>query len=98
MRINRLFFILAILSFTSGCYLGITGTVIDAETQLPIQGAVVLAQWTDSHGIGLTYHTVHKIEETETNKDGKFSLSGVYSPFVDTPVLVIYKNGYGVEK
>lgn len=94
MKIRSMITAMFVVSLIAGCYPGISGRVIDAETQMPIEGAVVLAQWTDSHGIGLTYHTVHKIIETETNKDGTFSLSGVYSPFVDPPVLIIYKNGY----
>jgi len=79
----------------SGCYPGITGRVIDSETQMPIEGAIVLAQWTMTRGLpGLAYHTLYKSVETETDKDGKFSLSGVYSPFVDVPRLVICKKGY----
>lgn len=88
-----------IITFTcallvSGCYWGISGRVIDAESQQPIDDAVVLAQWTKTHGFGEYYHTVYKIEETETDKNGKFSIAGVYSPFVDKPMLVIYKRGY----
>jgi len=78
----------------AGCYPNITGTVIDAETGQPIEGAVVLVQWTKTHGFGLTYHTVYKVLETETNKMGKFSITGAYSPFIDKPTLVIYKKGY----
>lgn len=79
----------------SGCYSGISGRVIDSDTQLPIEGAIVLAQWTKTKGIpGLTYREVHKTVETETDKNGTFSLSGVYSPFVDAPNLVICKQGY----
>lgn len=94
MRIQRIFILIAMLSLISGCYFGITGRVIDAETNQPIEGAIVLAQWTKTHGLGLTYHSVYKIMETETDKNGKFSISGAYSPFVDAPMLVIYKKGY----
>ena len=95
MRIfQRIIITLGLLSLVSGCYTGITGRVIDAGTQQPIEGAVVLAQWTKTHGFGEYYHTVYKIEETETDKDGDFSIAGAYSLFVDEPMLVIYKRGY----
>jgi len=85
--------LLTICTFT-GCYMPLTGRVIDAETQQPIDGAVVLVEWNEAHGLGLTYHTVYKIAETETDKKGRFSLPGAYSPFIDQPYLVIYKQGY----
>ena len=77
-----------------GCYPGISGVVVDAETHKPIEGAVVLAQWTKTHGIGDPWHSVYKIIETETDFEGKFILSGVYNPTVDKPTLVIIKRGY----
>jgi hypothetical protein len=79
-----------------GCgYPGISGKVVDSVTGMPLEGAVVLAQWTKTHGFpGLTSHTVYKIEETETDKEGMFALSGVYSPTVNGPEMVIYKKGY----
>jgi hypothetical protein len=79
-----------------GCgYPGISGKVVDGVTGNPLAGAVVLAQWTKTHGFpGLTSHTVYKIEETETDKEGAFSLPGTYSPTVDPPKMVIYKKGY----
>jgi hypothetical protein len=79
----------------SGCYPGISGKVVDGVNGNPIEGAVVLAQWTTTGGLpGLSHHSVYKIEETETDKDGKFTLSGVYNPSVDPPEMVIYKKGY----
>jgi len=80
----------------TGCYLPISGWVIDAETQQPIEGAVVLVEWVETGGLpGLAFHTVYKIAETETDSKGKFSLPGAYSIFgVDRPVMVIYKQGY----
>lgn len=86
--------IVALLLLLTGCYPGIRGKVVDGVTGTPIEGAVVLAQWTTTWGLGLTYHKLYKIEETETDKDGSFSLSGVYNPFVDQPSMVIYKKGY----
>jgi len=91
----RLKIVILLLLFTlTGCYLPLSGKVIDADTQQPIEGAIVLAQWTIQHGLGLTYHTVHKIVETETDKKGQFTLPGAYNVFVDQPELVIYKQGY----
>lgn len=86
--------VIATLFLLTGCYPGISGKVVDAVSGNPLDGAVVLAQWTASHGFGFTYHTVYQIEETKTDKEGMFSISGVYNPFVDQPELVIYKKGY----
>ena len=77
-----------------GCYPDIKGKVIDDKTSQPIAKAVVFAQWTKTHGLGLTSHTVYKLVETETDNDGKFYLKGVNAFFVDAPELVIYKEGY----
>jgi len=83
------------LLLLSGCYSGISGKVVDGVNGNPLEGALVLTQWTTTSGLpGLTHHSVYKIEETETNKEGKFSISGVYNPFVDPPAMVIYKKGY----
>ena len=90
----RLWIICIALFALSGCYLPLGGRVIDAETQQPIEGAVVLVQWTTTHGFGFTYSTAYKIAETETNEKGEFTLPGAYNPFVDNPELVIYKQGY----
>lgn len=86
--------IVALMFLLTGCYPGIRGKVVDAVTGNPLEGAVVLAQWTTTWGFGLTYHKLYKIVETETDKEGSFSLSGVYNPFVDQPSMVIYKKGY----
>jgi len=79
----------------SGCYAsGMNGTVVDAETGKPIEGAVVLVEWTKRHGIG-DYHTESvKVIEVLTDKDGKFKVSGILDPFVDPPDVTVYKKGY----
>lgn len=88
-------FIIALFLQLTGCYSGISGKVVDGVTGNPLEGAVVLAQWTQTHGLpGLSYHSVYKIEETETDKEGLFTLAGVYYPFVSRPEMVIYKKGY----
>jgi hypothetical protein len=86
--------IIGLMFLLTGCYPGIHGKVVDNVTGKPLDGAVVLAEWTTTWGLGLTYHKLYKIVETETDKEGSFSLSGVYNPFVDQPSMVIYKKGY----
>lgn len=93
MKISFLIVIVLML-LNASCYPAITGKVIDNETQLPIQGAIVLAQWTKSHCFGDCHHTIYKMEETETDNNGLFALSGVFAQIVDPPNLVIYKKGY----
>jgi hypothetical protein len=84
--------------FVVGCsypYPGIKGRVLDAETEKPVEGAVVKAQWTEAKGaIGLTYTVVYKTEETFTDEEGRFAVAGVKKLFVDPPRLSIYKKGY----
>jgi len=95
MKNMSLFFLIAVFFLLSGCYPGINGKVVDGVNGNPLEGALVLAQWTTTSGLpGLTHHNVYQIEETETDKEGKFSISGVYNPFVDPPAMVIYKKGY----
>lgn len=86
--------IIAVCFLFSGCYSGISGTVVDVVTGNPIDGAVVLVQWTTTHGIGLTHHSIDMVEESETNTEGKFSISGNYNPFIDPPQMLICKKGY----
>lgn len=78
----------------SGCYMGITGHVIDAETQQPIEDAVVLVEWTKTHGIGDHSTESYKVADAVSGKDGKFVLPGCFSPFVNKPDMTIYKKGY----
>lgn len=86
-------FILVVLLMT-GCYLPMSGRVIDAETNQPIEGAVALVEWTKTHGIGEHWTESYKVAEVVSDKDGKVSLPGCYSPFVRPPDVTIYKKGY----
>ncbi|MDH4226280.1 MAG: carboxypeptidase-like regulatory domain-containing protein [Deltaproteobacteria bacterium] len=87
--------LVCIVFFLSGCYATISGTVIDAETGEPIEGAVVLAEWTVTKGApGLTHTDSYKVIEAVTNKDGVAAVSGVFNPFVNKPSLTVYKKGY----
>jgi hypothetical protein len=94
MRIHRLIILIALLSLMSGCYFGITGRVIDSETNQPIEGAVVLVEWTVTKGYGLTYTESAKVAETLSDKDGNFDLPGCYNPFANKPDVTVYKKGY----
>lgn len=94
MRFNQILLILASLFILQGCYGTITGTVVDAETGQPIEGAVVLVEWTVTKGLGLTYTESYKVIEALTDKGGKVTISGVFNPLVNSPRVTVYKNGY----
>ena len=72
----------------------ISGKVIDASTGAPIAEAIVLAQWTVTHGIGDHSHTVSKITEVLTDDKGIFIIWGPFNPFADPPQVVILKEDY----
>ena len=84
-----------IILLTFSCYAEIDGTVVDAETGKPIEGAVVLVEWTKTKGLpGMTYHELYKVLEALTDKEGRITISGVFDPLVDPPDITIYKQGY----
>lgn len=72
----------------------IRGTVVDAETGKPVEGAVALVEWTLTQGLGLTHTGSYKVSAVVTDHDGEFSAMGVVNPFVDPPHLTIYKKEY----
>lgn len=78
----------------AGCYFPMSGKVIDAETSQPIEGAVVLVEWTKTHGIGEHWTESAKVVEVISAKDGIVKISGCYDPFVRSPDVTIYKKGY----
>ncbi len=80
--------------FLASCYGTMAGTVVDAETRTPIEGAVVLVEWTKTKGLGLTHTESYKVVEVVTDKEGKAKISDVYNPLVDPPDVVVYKKGY----
>lgn len=88
--------VLTVLFIACFCnyYGGIKGTVIDNVTGKPIEGAVVVAQWTMERGFPFPGHILHKIVETPTNKDGKFSLSGTIGLMLEPPEMIVCKDGY----
>lgn len=86
------------LSCSSGHYYkGITGKVVDKATGKPIEGALIVAQWTKTKGalIGLPSHDLSMITETLTDRGGTFFISIIPNdPSVNPPVMIIYKEGY----
>ena len=75
-----------------GCDREFEGKVIDAETDKPIEGAVVLVEWTATKGLpGLTHTESVKVIEAVTDKEGKFIITGALK---HTPHVTIYKKGY----
>lgn len=95
MKLKYSILIIGLMFIVAGCYQGINGTVVDEETGKPIEGAVVLVEWTITCGLpGLTHTKSYKVIEVVTDKEGKYLISGLYNPFVDAPDLTIYKNGY----
>jgi len=76
-------------------YPSITGQVVDAETGLPIEGAVALAVWTTQKGLpGLSYTEIYKISEDVSDKDGRIKIQGTLNPGLAAPDLTVYKKGY----
>ena len=77
-----------------GCYPKINCTVVDADTGEPIEGAVVLVEWTKTHGIGLTWTESVKVFEGVTDKYGRITIPGTIRPFVNSPDVTVYKKDY----
>lgn len=74
----------------------ITITVLDAETNKPIEGAAAIVFWNQTKGVpGLTRTETVKIVEVVSDKDGKFTIPPAsVSIFADKPHLKVYKYGY----
>ena len=89
-------FLVFLLTSCTGEYAGdFSGTVIDAETGKPIEGAFVIVQWTEIKGWpGLSHHKHYKTVDVETGKGGKFLVSGVKKLNIDDPKIIIFKEGY----
>ena len=83
-----------VLTFALGGYPPISATVVDAKTGDPIEGAVVLVEWTNTHGFGHTHTESYKVVEIISNKEGRVNIEGVYRPFLNKPHVTVYKKGY----
>ncbi len=96
------------LTFFNVCNAEITCMVVDAKTETPIEGAVVLVEWTKSEGLpGLMNTKPYKVFEALTDRGGKVVLSDdvstphpehpaviAYYSWVNKPRIVIYKKDY----
>ena len=97
MKLRQIFLAIMLLFMMIGCDKTITGIVVDAETGQPIEGAVILVEWTKVKGLpGMTHTESYKVVEAVTNKEGKASIEGVVAYFVSMPDIAIYKKGYVV--
>lgn len=94
MKIQHAITLLSIMILLSGCYSPIKGRVIDAETGAPIEGAIVLVEWTKKHGFGDSWTESFKVVEALSDKDGNVQIEGCNSPFVEPPDVTVYKKGF----
>ena len=95
MKIKYAILVIALFFLTKGCYAEITGTVVDADTGKPIEGAVILVEWTKTKGLpGMSYTKPYDISETVSEKNGSFSIKKILDPLVNPPRVTIYKKGY----
>ena len=95
MRILYLLLGIGMLVMVPGCYAEMTGTVVDSETGVPIEGAVVLVEWTVTKGVpGLMVTESYKVVEAVTDREGRVYISGEFNPSVNPPYVTVYKAGY----
>ncbi len=93
---------------TSACGANFKGKVIDADTKEPIEGAIVVASWTEEAptAAGSTSR-LRDVKETLTDKNGEWAIKGpsgkgifswlrfftsLYS--ARPPVFIVFKPGY----
>jgi hypothetical protein len=70
-------------------------TVVDAETGEPIEGAIVLVEWTIQKGLpGLTHTESYKVVDKVTDDKGRVRVYKVLNPLVEPPRITVYKQGY----
>jgi len=77
-----------------GCTTPMIGKIVDAESGQPIEGAILLIEWTKVHGFGNTYTKSEKAVEVFSDKDGVVNIPGYNDPTVARPDITIYKPGY----
>ena len=88
-------------SVTRGSPLGpFIGQVVDADSRLPIAGAVVSASWHFQRGVGNSAPETSRVLETTSDVDGRYNVSslrdlpGGSSTRLSRLSFVIYKKGY----
>lgn len=92
MKVKNILLILLLALISIGCDREFKGKVVDAETDRPIEGAVVLVEWLTIKGLpGLTHTESVKVIEAVTDKDGKFTIVGALK---QAPHVTVYKKGY----
>lgn len=89
-----IFYALVDFVFFPNRYDPITTKVVDADTGEPIDGAVIMAEWTNTKGIGLTYTVSYKIEEVITDENGMARLEGIPTGKASLYAVAVYKKGY----
>lgn len=82
-----------LLVYSTG-YPTISGTVVDAETGQPVEGAVALCVWTYTTGMIERIHRIAKVTEGFSDAQGRVKIRGTWNIFVDLPELTVYKRGY----
>lgn len=83
----------ALLVYSTG-YPTISGTIVDAETGQPVEGAVALCVWTYTTGMIERIHRIAKVTEGTSDSQGRVKIRGTWNIFVDPAELTIYKRGY----
>lgn len=86
--------LMMLLHICQGCTRPITGKIVDAETGQPIEGAILLVEWTKVHGFGNSYTSSEKAVEVLSNKNGVVNIPGYNDPTVQSPDVTVYKPGY----
>jgi len=81
-------------SYFTGYYRDITVRVVDAETGEPLEGAVLLAQWTTTTFAYESSSSNYKVVEAVSDKKGEIFVPGIHKPGVDDPRIVVYEKGY----
>jgi hypothetical protein len=93
-KVYRLIPVSLLLALITGCYFSISGRVIDAVTEQPIEGAIVLVEWTKKHGFGDAWTESYKVVESVSDNEGNVKIEGCYGFFVEPPDVTVYKKGY----
>ena len=69
--------LLALSLFATACAATFRGKIIDADTKQPIEGAVVVATWSEeTTTIGATHTRLKDVKEVLTNKNGEWEIHG----------------------